>query len=271
MARRNALRRPRPLTGSGTAPWRWAWAGLASGVLIALLLFAPARWLAAAAERASSGHLRLLEARGTVWNGSARLLLTGGEGSADSAALPGRLRWALRPRWNGVAAQMRADCCMAKPAALRWSAGIGGGTLRIGPADTRWPAALLAGLGTPWNTVQPQGELLLSTQGLSVEWAEGRLAVDGQAELVARDMSSRLSTLRPMGSYRITLQGGAVPTLRLDTLQGPLQLAGSGQWVGSRLRFQGEAHAAPEREAQLANLLNIIGRRSGARSIITIG
>ena len=84
-------------------------------------------------------------------------------------------------------------------------------------------------------------------------------------------MSSRLSTLRPMGSYRLLLSGGEVPTLALSTLDGALQLSGTGQWVGQRLRFAGEASAAPEREAALANLLNIIGRRSGARSIITVG
>jgi general secretion pathway protein N len=84
-------------------------------------------------------------------------------------------------------------------------------------------------------------------------------------------MSSRLSTLRPMGSYRLVVQGGDVPTLTLSTLEGALQLSGTGQWVGQRLRFTGEATATPEREAALSNLLNIIGRRSGARSIITVG
>ena len=74
-----------------------------------------------------------------------------------------------------------------------------------------------------------------------------------------------------MGSYRLTLNGGSSSTLQLDTLEGALLLTGSGQWVGSRLRFSGTASAAPDREAALANLLNIIGRRSGARSIITIG
>jgi general secretion pathway protein N len=59
--------------------------------------------------------------------------------------------------------------------------------------------------------------------------------------------------------------------LRLETLEGSLQLSGSGQWVGSRLRFRGEASALPERESALANLLNIIGRRSGPRSLISIG
>ena len=74
-----------------------------------------------------------------------------------------------------------------------------------------------------------------------------------------------------MGSYRMTLLGGNTPTLTLDTLEGSLNLSGQGQWVGSRLRFSGTASAAPDREEALANLLNIIGRRSGARSIITIG
>ena len=74
-----------------------------------------------------------------------------------------------------------------------------------------------------------------------------------------------------MGSYRITLQGGTQATLRLDTLAGSLQLSGAGQWVGQRLHFRGEASAVPGSEAALANLLNIIGRRTGERSIISIG
>jgi general secretion pathway protein N len=74
-----------------------------------------------------------------------------------------------------------------------------------------------------------------------------------------------------MGSYRLAFTGGATPALQLDTLDGALQLQGQGHWVGSRLRFTGEASAAPDREAALSNLLNIIGRRNGARSVITIG
>lgn len=46
---------------------------------------------------------------------------------------------------------------------------------------------------------------------------------------------------------------------------------GQGQWVGGKLQFNGEATCAPEHQAALANLLNIIGRRSGARSIIKLG
>ena len=253
------------------APWGWAVGGLLLGALLALALFAPARWLAGAVQRASAGQVLLADARGTVWNGTARLVLTGGEGSNDAAALPGRVQWQLRPAFNGIAARIGADCCTATPLQLRVALGLGKARVNVADGVSMWPAALLVGLGTPWNTLQLDGELGLSTQGLSVEWSEGRLALAGRAELAAARISSRLSTLRPMGSYRITLTGGATSTLELATLEGSLQLSGTGRWVGSRLRFEGVASAAPEREAALANLLNIIGRRSGARSIITIG
>jgi general secretion pathway protein N len=74
-----------------------------------------------------------------------------------------------------------------------------------------------------------------------------------------------------MGSYRIILLGGATPSLQLETLDGSLQLSGTGQWVGAKFRFDGVASAAPERLDALSNLLNIIGRRDGARAIIKVG
>ena len=254
-----------------TVPWPWAFTGVVLGLLLALVLFAPARWLASAMNRASVGLVLLDDARGTVWNGSARLLLTGGVGSNDAAALPGRLDWRIRPSWDGISAELSAACCTPQPLLLRAGVRWGGGQLVVGDHRSQWPAAVLAGLGTPWNTLQIDGDLLLSTQRLSVEWVEGRLVIAGRAELTALRLSSRLSTLKPMGSYRITLTGGSTSTLQLETLEGALQLSGNGQWVGSRLRFSGTASAAADREAALSNLLNIIGRRSGARSIITIG
>ena len=252
-------------------PWAWALAGLVVGLLLALVVFAPARWLAGAVDRASAGQVLLSDARGSIWDGSAQLVLTGGAGSTDAAALPGRVAWAMAPRWDGLQARMRAECCMDRPVAVRLRARWGGFGVALADNVSQWPASVATGLGTPWNTLQFDGELRLSTQALSVEWVEGRPVVSGRAELLALRLASRLSTLRPMGSYRITLQGGTPASLAVETLDGSLQLSGTGQWVGSRLRFRGEASATPEREAALANLLNIIGRRSGARSLISIG
>jgi general secretion pathway protein N len=133
------------------------------------------------------------------------------------------------------------------------------------------PAQWLSGLGAPWNTLDPRGQLTLSTQNLNIDWAAGRMSLQGTAQLDLLAMSSRLSTLSPLGDYRLQLSGGDVASINLQTLQGALQLSGSGQMVGSRIRFRGEASAAPGSEAALANVLGIIGRRQGAKSLISLG
>lgn len=254
-----------------TAPWSWALLGALLGLLLATLLYAPARWLAAALQQGMGSRVVLEDARGTVWNGSARLRLTGGAGSTDAATLPGRLAWVLRPTWSGLLADLHADCCMQQTWRLNLQPRWNGAKLAFSDNLSQWPAKGLTGLGTPWNTVQAEGLLSLSTQGLMIEWAAGRMLLSGRAQLDAVHISSRLSTLKPMGSYRVILQGGATPGIVLSTLDGALQLSGSGQWVGSRLRFEGVASATPERLDALSNLLNIIGRRDGARAIIKVG
>jgi general secretion pathway protein N len=260
-----------PALPTANAPWRWAVLGSCIGALLALLLFAPARWLAARVASSTGGQVLLLDPRGTVWTGSAQLVLTGGPNSSDAATLPTRLDWRMRPSFAGLRVLVSSACCTPQPLAITVSPGLGSTRVSVADTPSRWPAAILTGLGTPWNTLQLEGDLDLRPQGLKLQWAAGRLLVEGRAEVTAERVASRLSTLRPMGSYRLTLTGGAAPGLQLSTLDGALQLTGSGQWVGSRLHFRGEASAAPDRETALANLLNIIGRRTGARSIITIG
>lgn len=254
-----------------SAPWGWAVLGALLGLLVTLIWFAPAAWLVSAVANATAGQVQLVDARGSIWTGSARLVLAGGAGSRDRAALPGRMDWQLRPAWGGFGVQVNADCCTTSPLQAHISPSLRGVSVQVRDASSQWPAGLLAGLGTPWNTVQAEGSLQLVTQGVTLAWFEGRMTLGGRTELQALGMSSRLSTLKPMGSYRVTLTGGATPLLELSTIEGSMQLSGTGRWVGPRLRFEGVASAAPEHEAALANLLNIIGRRNGARSIITLG
>lgn len=256
------------------APWGWATLGVLLAPMLALIFFAPAHWLAAAVYEGTSGRVHLVEAHGTVWMGSARLLLADGASSSDSAALPGRVDWRIRPGWLNLNLQLSADCCTTTPIKASLSRRWSGMALQVFDATSQWPVAPLTGLGAPWNTVQANGSLQLATKGLNLRWFEGRLDVVGNADLTALGLSSRLSTLKPMGSYRLRLNGsdGRSPlTLELSTIEGDLQLTGSGRWIGSRLNFEGVASAAPEREAALANLLNVIGRRDGDRFIITLG
>jgi general secretion pathway protein N len=261
------------------APWWPAFWGACLGLLFALLFFAPASWVAAAVGKASGERVVLQAPTGTVWNGSARLLLTGGVQSRDAAALPGRVHWTLSPNWRGLGLTLLADCCTKAPLGGQVKLSLKGASVALQDGSSQWPAQVLSGLGTPWNTVLLDGQLLLSTQGLSVEWLGGRVQLAGQLQLDALEVGSRLSTLKPLGTYRLVLAGiptatdaqAALAQLTLETLSGDLRLSGSGQWVGSRLKFNGQASAAPEREAALANLLNILGRRQGPNSIISIG
>ncbi len=256
---------------ASASPWGWAACGVVLGALLATVMFAPARWLAAMINQASQGHVLLANARGTVWNGSAQLQLAGGTSSLGSVALPGRLDWRLRPGFDQIKADITATCCMAQSMQVAVWPGWNGARAALGDHTSNWPAGLLVGLGTPWNTIQAQGTLAVSSNALKLEWAAGRLTMAGQLQMDAQDMASRLSTLKPMGSYRLTLNGGTANTLQLETLRGSLLLSGSGQWVGGKLRFDGLASAVPERQDALSNLLNIIGRRDGARAIIKVG
>ncbi|MDQ2733909.1 MAG: type II secretion system protein N, partial [Pseudomonadota bacterium] len=102
-----------------------------------------------------------------------------------------------------------------------------------------------------------------------------RWHLEGRVDLELQGVSSRLTTLDTLGSYRVTLTGGSgantATLLSLSTQDGPLQLTGNGTWGPGGVKFRGEARSAAVDEAALSNLLNIIGRRDGARSIISIG
>lgn len=260
-------------------PRRWSVAGALIGVIGALIAFAPASWLARALASASGEHLLIVDTRGSVWNGSGVLVLTGGAGSRDASALPGRLHWQMRLKGAGLQLAARQDCCINGELLLGIKPGLGRVEVSVDTkADwlARVPAGLLAGLGTPWNTLQLNGSLRLSARELKLESVQGRWRQFGELQLDLMNLSSRVSTVAPLGSYRFTVTADTanpgVSTLRLSTLEGALQLSGVGTLnPGGKSRFTGEAGAAPGREEALNNLLNIIGRRQGARSVLTIG
>jgi general secretion pathway protein N len=263
---------------SRRAVTRWSIGGVLLGALVALVMFAPASWLARGVSSASNQHVLLADARGTVWSGSAVAVLTGGPGSRDASALPGRVEWTLGLKGLALELRARHACCLNGTTSLLLRPGFGRVSFALAPTAGwigQWPTAWLGGLGTPWNTMQMGGAVRLSSPGIAVESVQGRWNVRGRAEVDLIDVSSRVSTLETLGSYRLTLSGaagGAGPSeLTLSTQQGALQLSGNGTLGPGGVRFRGEARAGPGDEAALANLLNIIGRRDGARSVISIG
>ena len=250
--------------------------GALVGALVALVAFAPATWLATAVTRATENRLVLAEAQGTLWSGSAMLVLTGGPGSLDAVSLPGRFQWKLRPADGGMRIDVQQECCLNEVVSLRVRPGLARTTIELLPRPgwtASWPSSLLRGMGTPWNTLQLGGAIRFSSSGLTFQQASGRWTMRGRADIQVLDASSPLSTVEPLGSYRLDLEGDDRGHVRaeLSTTEGALQLSGDGDWGPGGVRFRGEARASQGSEAALNNLLNIIGRREGARSIISIG
>ncbi len=126
------------------ASTRWAVWGAVVGVLVGAVLFAPASWLAYALTRTSDQRLLLADAQGTVWNGSAQVVLTGGVGSRDASALPGRLQWQLRPRFNGLELRLTQACCLDRDLLVQVRLGLNRYQIIL-PAQPQalgqWPAS----------------------------------------------------------------------------------------------------------------------------------
>jgi general secretion pathway protein N len=129
------------------------------------------------------------------------------------------------------------------------------------------PAALLVVLGTPFNTVKPGGAL--GVNWTDIEIKDGALA--GGLQIDWRDAQSALSSVAPLGSYRLQITGvGDTARMQLDTLRGPLRLQGSGTVKGGRVSFKGVASADPQMRPALIGLIGVLGRRVGDDAILSL-
>lgn len=238
--------------------------GLALAAVVAAALTvaarAPAAWVGDWLQ--SQGRLRLIDARGTVWGGSALLGVSDGR---QVTLIPGRLSWDI-----GMAAivsgRVQADIthpALAGPLAVSLAAN----SVAVKAGRAELPAAILAALGTPFNTVRPGGDLGLRWTDLEIRG--GVLA--GNLQVDWREAQSALSTVAPLGSYRLQITGAADATrVQLDTLRGPLRLQGSGTLKDGRLSFKGLASAEPAMRPALIGLIGVLGPRSGDDALLIL-
>ena len=95
----------------------------------------------------------------------------------------------------------------------------------------------------------------------------------GSMNLDMNDMASRMSPIKPLGSYNLALDWrGLQAAVTLKTIKGPMLLSGSGILANGHLQFSGKAEAETGQEERLANLLNLLGqrRREGNKDIIAL-
>ena len=254
-----------------TQPKMHLYLAVVLGALAALISQAPARWVAYAIVQASHKTVLLKDPQGTIWQGSAQAVLAGGADNSNSmTTLPSRLQWTFAPsltQWRlSLQLSLHSACCTPSPLVLHLTPSLSELKISVDNHRSEWPAQWLVGLGAPWNTIQPQGTLVLQTQDFA--WLTHSNSMQGQLNMTLQNFSTQLSTLRPLGSYIIRLLPGANPSFDLSTSEGGLQLQGHGEWRQNKLHFLGEAFASEGSESAVSNLLNVLGQRQGNKALL---
>lgn len=241
-------------------PWLFVGVLSSGAVLLARL---PAAWIAPQFARATQGHVNLVDPEGSLWHGSATLMLAAGRDASGATLLPGRIVWRTA-FWPLFAARVRMEMLQteAMPDAVTLEATPRGANVSAG--EIAVPASLLVGLGAPFNTLDLDGKVRLAWS----PWRTFGADAFGRLTVSLADMSSRVSLVKPLGTYQVVLQAqGASSTLDLSTQKGPLLLDGHGTFSRASASFQGTASATPEQRDNLAGLLNLIGRPSGPGTV----
>jgi general secretion pathway protein N len=226
--------------------------------MLTVSILAPAVWLDDALQ--SRTPLRLLHAQGTLWHGTAFLAVSDGR---RVHLLPGRLEWRLRfseifvGRLTLTLEHEAADDPL-RISFRRRAVDIQGGSVHL-------PAALLAAVGAPFNTVKPGGRLHARWDNLRFEPER----FEGNVQLDWEEAQSALSSVAPLGNFRLTASGrGGLGEATLVTVSGPLLLEGKGRMDRRSITFKGSADAEPEMRASLDGLIGLLGQRSGGRVLL---
>jgi general secretion pathway protein N len=219
-----------------------------------LIVRAPASLLTTALERASHDTFTIGAPAGTVWSGSGQLVA---RRTPDLSVGIGRVTWTINPL-RLLAGKIGLGITVS-----------GGGTdvgghIRAGFGSAAlegvkgvFPARLVPVLYAPAELLGPDGRVEISAPHL--RWSR-KNGITGAAEIYWRDAASSLTTVRPLGDYRLSLEGQGGPAeMKLETLNGALRFSGQGTLdvAAGAFRLSGNA-SAQERVGELAALLNMI-------------
>jgi len=239
------------------------WLALLSTVLLVIVNQLPASWLTSLVSSQTACRVTLHQPIGTIWQGSAALgfaepNLVGG-GCREASALTERFHWTTQ------CSLLKGECGLAlgfsaldQPLQIRLKLG----QAVIASGEISLPATILEGLGNPWSTLRPRGQL-------SARWTELKIGQEtgGAIRIMMSSLSSPISPVKPLGSYEMQVNLAQTGTVfNLTTTVGPLLLNGKGSvgaGTSSGLHFFGAASAPAEAEESLIGLLSLLGKKDG--------
>lgn len=236
--------------------WR-TWLLFVGAFFVTLIVTAPATLLARMVEGSSNGQFVLANATGTVWQGNAIPALrqrTGGLFALE------KLHWdvAILPLFTGkLSIKFRWDNMEQLQPVV---ATISYSQIELSNVVIPLHAGLLGELSPLLQPVQLSGQMLIKSDQFTIS----RQGMSGSAVADWTHAGSVLSSVNPLGSYRINLAGsGERLDVTLITTSGVLLLDGTGNFSSGRgLSFQGTARASAKSNGSIDELLSNFGPES---------
>ena len=227
--------------------------------LVFLVVTAPAVWTAWALVRFTHGMASLNETEGTIWHGRGDLVIHAG--SAPPQRL-GVIRWSVNPLW-GFVGKVGVYAHLSGPdAGVEGNLRLGYRRLALSGLTASFPAQLAASIYSPLGLLSPSGQVRVDSKTISID----RAGIHGSAIVQWQGAGSSLSSVRPLGDYRLHFDGhGKTAAIRLEPVSGDLQVSGQGTWQLGSGQFHFSGIAKPTAQAtELEPLLRMIGPDTGA-------
>lgn len=226
--------------------------------LLFLVIEMPASWFAWGLNRYTQGSVRLDPIAGSLWSGKGQLVVYYPKTTPHDF---GQTEWGINPFWllaGRVQFSLQTDHQDRK---IRTTLGLARNSFLLKDTEAELPAAFVAQLYAPLSLISPQGKVRITTEGLTLSPDR----IDGAATLEWLNAGSSLSSVQPLGDYRLEITGAEKnANLKLATLRGDLEFTGQGQWQPQTGQIQINGSALPHaRAGELESLLAMLGADQG--------
>jgi len=252
------------------------WLVLVLACLTVIIRQLPVSWIGGVLANQSACRVILHQPTGTIWQGSAALAFS--EPNASSGGCREPLSVTERFHWLSSCKLSSLSCttelqfaALEQTQLINWSLT----KTQIMANEIKLPANILEGLGNPWSTLRPRGEL-------GARWTDinlvnfggsesGNTSASGVIRIIISRLTSPISPVKPLGGYEIAANiADTGMNWTLSTTSGPLLLKGQGEFSnkgssagGKGMQFSGEASASPESQESLIGLLSLLGKKEG--------
>lgn len=248
------------------------WLVLVLVCLTVIICQLPVSWISVVASHTAC-RVMLHQPAGTIWQGSAAIAFSepnaASGGCREPLSVTERFYWVSSCKLGSLSCVTELQfAALDHTQLIRWSFS----KTQIMANEIKLPANILEGLGNPWSTLRPRGEL-------GARWTEinlvnfaysgaGNTSASGVIRIIISKLSSPISPVKPLGGYEIAANiAQDEVSWTLSTTNGPLLLKGHGEFsnAGSNkgMHFSGEASASPEAQESLIGLLSLLGKKEG--------